>query len=394
MTRKDLNWVFEQCLVKLQGGASLESVLAEYPEWKKELRPVLEAVLAVWESRGSDTVPVAAMTRSRERLGEEVQRRRAVAPKRSLVPRWIFTLRMVTVPAVLLLVTIGLALTGLASVQALPGEPLYQVKLAAERISLSLPASASQKLAREETIDHRRSEEVESLIQQQREQEVFFSGYLTRSADQVWRVDQMVVEVPADLADNLSHHLGRYVYVHADLMPHGRMVLELVEDRLYQINGTIQAVDGMRLRIDGIWVDLSPDSVTAITPQVGMNVTISVVRLVDDHLLAVALAPGNQQPMEIIAMPTEDPGELEDSTTLSTSPSEPTQENNDQHDGSDDSSGGDQHATPEPPKDATPEDRHEERRRTPEPTKSGDDDRRDKTPDPSKSPEPTSEHDD
>ncbi|HMN62665.1 MAG TPA: hypothetical protein PJ988_20030, partial [Anaerolinea sp.] len=87
--------------------------------------------------RGSDTVPVAAMTRSRERLQEDAQRRRAVAPRESAFQRWFRSLRMATVPAVLLLVTIGLGLTGLASVQALPGQPLYPVKLAAERFTLS-----------------------------------------------------------------------------------------------------------------------------------------------------------------------------------------------------------------------------------------------------------------
>ena len=391
MTRKDLNWVFDQCLVKLQNGASLESVLAEYPEWKQELRPVLEAVLAVWESRGSDTVPVAAMTRSRERLQEDAQRRRAVAPRESAFQRWFRSLRMATVPAVLLLVTIGLGLTGLASVQALPGQPLYPVKLAAERFTLSLPASASQRLAREETYDIRRNEEVETLMHQQREQEVYFTGYLSRGEDLAWRVDHMVVEVPADLVESLTSKLGRYVYVHADLMPDGRMVVEWVEDRVYTISGRVQEVDGLRFRIDGIWVDLTEDTAMQGETRVGADVIVSVVRLSDDSLMAVNVRVGGGQTQEYNLMPTEQPGEDDGGILKSTVSSNEdgwvaTPEKQDTV------------STPEPKDDSqeprkTEENRDKRREPTPEPTKRGDDEH-EKSPDPSKSPKPTENHDD
>ncbi len=393
MTRKDLNWVFERSLVKLQAGATLESVLAEFPEWKQELQPVLETVLAVWQSRGSDTVPIAAMTRSRERLHEEIQRRQAVAPRLNAWQRWFNSLRMVTVPAIVLLVTISLGLTGLASVQALPGEALYPVKLAAERFTLSLPASASQRLAREENFDMRRSEEVEALIHQQREQEVFFNGYLTRGEDMIWRVDQIAVDVPAEMLDSVSSKIGRYVYVHADLLPDGKMVLEWLEDRLYKISGTVQSIDGTRIRIDGIWVELSPEAALQGSPEVGEDVTVSVVRLSEDNLLAVELTIGGGQQMELNPAPTERPGEEAEFTSQAPAVYESNQ--GDQNEDSGDSSTVDKQSTPEPRHDTKPTESRDRRRSpTPEPTRKWDDHREERTRDPKSSPKPTEKHDD
>jgi hypothetical protein len=180
MKPEDLNLAFNSCLEQLQAGVPLETVLRKYPQCSADLRPVLEAVMAVWEARGSDTVPVAAMARSRAHLAEEVQRRLAVAPPINFWQRWYRSLRFATVPMVILLAVIGFGLSGLASVKALPGEAFYPVKLAAERFTLSLPASADVRLAREESFDNKRLQEVEALSEQQREQEVEFSGFLAK----------------------------------------------------------------------------------------------------------------------------------------------------------------------------------------------------------------------
>ena len=303
MTRKDLNLVFDRCLEKLQSGTSLEAVLAEYPEWAEELRPVLESVMALWQARGSDTVPVAAMTRSRARLNEEAQRRRAVERQPSLWQRWLRTASRVTVPAVILLVVAGLALTGLASVKALPGETLYPVKIAAERLTLSLPANASDRLSREETYDTRRFAEVEALRYQQREQEVFFVGNLTLGEDRIWRIGQMPLNVPVEMEDDLTKRVGQYIIVRADLMPDGRLVLEWFELRLYTVSGRVQAVDGTSIRIDSVQAELSPDLAGQWTPVVGQRVTVSVMRLADGGLMVMKLLPNSNEAESAVNAP-------------------------------------------------------------------------------------------
>lgn len=287
MTRKDLNWVFDRCLERLQGGASLESVLAEYPEWTGELKPVLESILAIWASRGSDTIPIAAMVRSRERLSEEIQRRRAVEPPPPAWKRWLRQLRPLMVPAMVLLVVIALSVTGLASVEALPGEALYPVKLAAERISLSLPASPMERLEREETFDSRRQAEVRALIDQHRTQEVFFSGYLTYGDDKVWRVNQIPLDVPANLVERLQSLIGQYIFVRADLQTDGLLQLQWFESRIYNISGRVSAIDGIRFKVDDLWVELGADAAVRGMPGLGQYVTVSVIRLSDGRLVAI-----------------------------------------------------------------------------------------------------------
>ena len=314
MTRQDLNLVFDRCLEKLQSGSSLEAVLAEYPEWADELRPVLESVMALWQARGSDTVPVAAMTRSRARLYEEAQRRRAVERQPSLWQRLLRSVQRVTVPAVILLVVAGLALTGLASVKALPGEALYQVKIVAERITLNLPATASDRLIREETYDTRRFTEVEALRDQQREQEVFFVGDLTLDEDGIWRIGQIPLNVPAEMEKDLAELVGQYIFVHADLMPDGRLVLEWFESRLYTLSGRVQAVDGTRIRIDTVWAELGSAVAGQWTPMVGQRVTVSVVRLADGRLMVVKLTviPNNESNEAAVQIATTEKPDEED----------------------------------------------------------------------------------
>lgn len=315
MTRKDLNLVFDRCLEKLQSGASLEAVLAEYPEWADELRPVLESVMALWQARGSDTVPVAAMTRSRARLNEEAQRRRAVERQPSLWQRWLQSARRATLPAAILVVVAGLALTGLASVQALPGEALYPVKIAAERLTLSLPATASDRLSREETYDTRRFAEVEELRHQQREQEVFFVGDLTLGEDGIWRIGQIPLNVPVEMEEELAKLEGHYIIVHADLMPDGRLVLEWFESRLYTISGRVQEVDGTSIRIDTVWAEIGSAVAGQWTPTVGQRVTVSVMRLADGRLMVVKLKiiPNNESNEAAVQIATtEKPDEQDD----------------------------------------------------------------------------------
>lgn len=292
MTNKDLNWVFERCLERLQGGDSLAAVLADYPEWTNELKPVLESILAIWEARGSDTIPVAAMLRSREQLTQEAQRRKAVEPRVSLWVKFARSMRAVAVPAVILLIVLGLGGTALASIDALPGEMFYPVKLAAERMTLNLPASSAQRLEREETFDLRRYAEVEKLRDQQRVQTVNFAGHLTIGDDKVWRVNQIPVDVPAEMVDALSALVGQYVYLRADLLADGRLVVEWFESRLYTISGRVTALDSGRFRVDDLWIELSAQAALEGVPALGQQVTVSVIRLSNNRLVAARLQPG------------------------------------------------------------------------------------------------------
>lgn len=298
--KEELNRVFEDCLARLQHGASLEDVLQKYPEWKAELRPVLEAMLALWEARGSDTVPVAAMRRSREHLLEEAQRRRAVEPPPGFWVRWFRKASVFSVPAVVFLVVLGLFLTGWASVKALPGEALYPVKLAAEQITLNLSSSPVQRMELEDAYNLRRAEEVEALIQRKRQQEVTFTGYLTQEGDQTWRINGIPLDVPSTLEEGLRDLAGSYVYVRGTSTQDGHFVLERADSWFYTLTGKVQAVQDGRLQMNDLWVTLNPEVVGNQRLEVGQEVVVSVIRLADRGLLAVkiTLKTGGNEPKE------------------------------------------------------------------------------------------------
>ncbi len=386
----DLNPIFDRCLERLQAGQSLEAVLADYPQWADELRPVLEAVLAIWAARGSDTVPVAAMQRSRMHLNEEIQRRNAVEKPLNLWQRWLQSMRRSTAPALMLVAAVlaVVALTGLASVQALPGEALYPVKIAAERFTLSLPADASERLTREETYDSRRFAEVEELRQQQREQEVDFTGYLELGEDGVWRVGKIPINVPENMLEALAELEGQYIFVHADLMPDSSLVLEWFEARLYTISGRVTQIDGARIRVDTLWVDVSPEVAAAGLPVVGQQVTVSVVRLQGGGVLAVKLSLGSvPDAPQVVTAPTEKPNEQEGSGASDQEQASPTAEGK-QHEDDKDRRDSDKDRRPTKTPTAGPVEP------TPQPTRSGDGDEKHKTPEATKQPEPTRTPDD
>ena len=295
----DINELLDRCLMKLQAGQDLETVLAAYPDQQETLRPVLESVMAVWAARGSDTVPVAAMTRSRNKLMKAVYDLKQAPP----LPWWrrqpVF-LRGAIVPIAVGLVCFSLLFTGIASAQSLPGQVLYPFKLAAEQIVLSLPASPSAQLAREQKYDLRRKDEVETLISKQREQEVDMTGFLMKTADgSGWLLDASPLVIPAAMQESLAVLEGHFVAVHADLMAGGQIDVKSIESRVYLVAGKIQALEAARLQVGDIWFGIGPETQIGGVLNLGTQVEINVTRLSDESYFALRVtAAGSSSAVE------------------------------------------------------------------------------------------------
>jgi len=139
---KEFNNILDGCLESVMGGASIEECLELYPDYAKELRPLL--LTAAGARQAVDIRPRRAF---RDRAGYEFQRairEMEPAPARSrgffevLKPAW----------ATLILVIIVLAAgsgTVFASNSSLPGEPLYSVKMATESVRLTFAFSEEAK---------------------------------------------------------------------------------------------------------------------------------------------------------------------------------------------------------------------------------------------------------
>jgi hypothetical protein len=388
----DLNEILDQCILRLQAGEILESILADYPAMTADLRPALETVTAIWSVRGSDTVPVAAMMRSRAGLINATHRLNTVPRPSIWRVRWILfsgflsRTRPVLVPMAGIILIASLLFTGLASAQALPGEPFYPVKIAAEQIRLSLAGSPSDRLKQEETYDLRRKEEVEALITQNREEEVYITGFLTQADTLEWQIDEIKISIPAEMIPDAQQLKDHYVYLHADLLPHGEMVAEWFEPRVYLITGRISTLEPQRVLVGDVWLQLDQSSQVPQLLQMGQTVRASVTRIQGDVLVALKIEVIGQAPTPTATMiePSEtvEPGETfqpsggeEHNPTVQPDASDPEktkQEDDDDQDKPDENKEPTSTANDDDNKDekptATPENNHRQTR-TPEPTR-------------------------
>ncbi len=97
--------------------------------------------------------------------------------------------------AVVLLVTL-FGVTGYATAQSLPGDPLYAVKRWGEQAQLSVRLNQSERDAYQQRLEERRRVEVQTLLARERDGvEVAFTGTLQQSTDGQWYISQVPVAV-------------------------------------------------------------------------------------------------------------------------------------------------------------------------------------------------------
>jgi hypothetical protein len=162
---RKLDRVLQECLERLAGGQSLRECLVAYPLYAAELKPLLETVLA---STALSEAPVAPSVKAAqlERLRLAMQRIVAARAARSSLFTHGFSwkaLRPLAVVAASLVIVAGIgAWLVLASVSALPGEPLYNVKRVYEQLQLSV-ASQDRKIELHMEFADKRMQELVAL---------------------------------------------------------------------------------------------------------------------------------------------------------------------------------------------------------------------------------------
>ena len=121
----ELERALDDCLQRLTSGkSSLAQCLARYPQYGAELRPMLEAALQV--QRGKRLRPSGALRdRTRAKVMAHIEAHPRQPRTMPVVPRLAFIL--VSLACALLLVGTGVAQA------AMPGEPLYALKLSSEQ---------------------------------------------------------------------------------------------------------------------------------------------------------------------------------------------------------------------------------------------------------------------
>jgi hypothetical protein len=197
-----------QCLDDLEQGDSVQECLARYPERGKELEPLLRAAQRVRSA--PNVIPAASFRQgARARMLDKIQARTPVkepdraSRREGLLDRLRLnlalpvTVRRLTLPAlttITIVLILGMMSLGVvyAASESLPGDSLYAVKLAGERVRLTLSfseindaklhlRSAGERLEEAATLVERdEGDDIQPLMQEYAAQVQAASGILHR----------------------------------------------------------------------------------------------------------------------------------------------------------------------------------------------------------------------
>lgn len=162
--------ILNKCITLVLQGVPVQECLARYPKHARELEPQLRVIARLGAAYYREPRP-AAFQRSRQRLQAEMQalERAEQAQRRSRAPArfglWAWGRRWAFATAALVLALFIWQGTAAASA-ALPGERLYSVKHALERVRLALEPSIAGKAGLEFAYAERRANEIAVLISQ------------------------------------------------------------------------------------------------------------------------------------------------------------------------------------------------------------------------------------
>ena len=165
MTRKiKIEHILDKCLERLFKGESIEDCLRDYPWQASELEPLLKTSFALLQRSAAIQPDPEFKARVHSQLQGMLHAKREEAEKKAVVPVWRrrWAVAMTTV-LVVLLAGIG---TVAASANALPDEPLYAVKLAAEQIRVSLAFSEMDGAGLHIQFAERRAAEIAEMARQ------------------------------------------------------------------------------------------------------------------------------------------------------------------------------------------------------------------------------------
>jgi uncharacterized protein DUF5667/uncharacterized protein DUF5666 len=203
--------VLEKCLLEIEQGADVDTVLFPYPEFADELRPILEASIKAMDMARDPSIAMVQINRA-ELLRRATVMREAKAKSTGI---WFTSLRRLSV-TVAVLAILFISGTGLvhASSTTIPGDNLYPVKRTWEDVLLLFTINPQQREQMEVAQENERLDELNELFTERRSVQVDFSGYVTRLNGNEWRVAAIsVLVLPQTILPNEPISVGSAVRV-------------------------------------------------------------------------------------------------------------------------------------------------------------------------------------
>ncbi len=408
--RKDEKYdQLESCVEQVKSGEDLESVLKMYLEHEKDLRQPLEAAQAVRWLAADTHVPEEAFERGRDKFLQDVEIKRRAAAQRRYRPAFrnspsrqasvqsSFTGLRLAMTALLFLVVLlivaGTSFT--ASAGALPGEPLYPIKIAQEDIRMWLTRDFNRKIELEKTFDQERLDEVRILVDRSRRQEtanpvdVRLTGALEISDTGEWMIDDVKVVLTPDTQLVGQVEPGYFVEVEGQLLPEGVISARRILLRQFRLEGILgQDASGL-WTVGNLPFRISSRTLLSAELKQGNPVTVILVQNADGSFEARSVQnqsdDGNDQSSE--KEQKVQPSSEKDKTSGQGGDDSATRSPDG---GNDDSEKNNNESTPEPSESEEDKDGKSGSEEPDDEGKSGNQDSNDPTP----TPEPTKEEDD
>jgi hypothetical protein len=274
-----------QCLEDLEQGDSVEECLARYPEREEELEPLLRAAQCV--RFAPNVIPAASFRQgARARMLDKIQARTPVkepdraSRREGLLDRLRLNLALpvavrrlalpalATITIVLLLGMMSLGVVYAAS-ESLPGDSLYAVKLAGERVRLALSFSEINDAKLHLRSASERLEETATLVERDGTDDV--QPLMQEYAAQVQAASRILHRQRARGMDvtSLSRHLHRQLTQHEAVL--SRLREEVSEEARSAVEQALAASREAQIR--ALEPKEVPASSTTSTPTSKLTVT-------------------------------------------------------------------------------------------------------------------------
>lgn len=211
MMNESMERILFEALDLMEQGASIDEIVARYPDQSTDLRPFLMTAAALSNLATQPTLTAQAQSRRAFLAAADqavVTRSRSVA----LSGGWLRRLAMPLVAALVVLVLGGAGLAR-ASGSAVPGDALYETKRLVEDIRLNLTSDPELAAELRDQFRLERVREIEQLLAGGRVAEVSLTGAIESMAGDRWMVASVPVIVASGTAVDGAPQVGALVQV-------------------------------------------------------------------------------------------------------------------------------------------------------------------------------------
>jgi len=189
---EEFEHILNECIDRLLEGESLEECLQRYPEQAAQLEPLLRVALAAQKASAVEPRPeFKAQARYQMRSLLYAEKRKS-QPRRIPVLSWLPRWATAVVIGVLFVLVAG-GSTAAAASNSLPGEILYPVKLATERVQFAFTFSEEGTARLHAKFAGRRAEELARLAEAGNTDRV--PGLVSRFEDHLEEIEGLAARI-------------------------------------------------------------------------------------------------------------------------------------------------------------------------------------------------------